>query len=189
MYAIDNPRKLFATLRMIKKKYTLLFFCVLILLTGIKSQKTYDLIPKQSGKVNKSLAARLPIHIKAMAALYSAIGGTECLEQECVLTGALGLGKQGSDAQKALIKKYFPNDKVARLVLGQDCYLPPGSSTSFSNFLSLSITEHGNIVKVNYRLAVYDHGNMKIIQGPDSYQYIGDTYTNSKRVLYAWTAK
>jgi hypothetical protein len=189
MDAIYITLKLFAILMINKKKYALVNFCVLILLTGIKSQKTYDLIPKQSGKVNINLAARLPIHIKAIAALYSAMGGTECLEQECVLTTALGLGNQGSEAQKDLIKKYFPGDKVASLVLGQDCYLPPGSSTSFSNFLSLSITIHGNIATVNYRLAVYDHGNMKIIQGPDTYTYNINIYKNTKRVIYAWADK
>jgi hypothetical protein len=189
MDAINNKFKLFAILTVNKKKYVLLVFCVLILLTGIKSQKTYDLIPKQTGKVNISLVQRLPIHIKAIAAFYSAMGGTDCLDQECILTTALGLGKQGSDAHRELIKKYFPGDKVAGLLLGQDCYLPPGSSTSFSNFLSLSITVHGISVTVNYRLAVYDHGNMKIIQGPDSYLYNLNTYKNTKRVLYAWADK
>jgi hypothetical protein len=174
---------------MTSKRSVLLSFCVLILTTSSSAQKTYDLIPKISGKVNKELAARLPVNLKAMAALYSAMGGTNCLEQECLLTRALGLGKQGSETQKALIKKYFPNDKVATLILGQDCYLPPGSSSSFSNFLSLSISVNGNTVQVNYRLAVYDHGNMKIIQGPDSYLYNSQTYTNTKRVLYAWANK
>jgi hypothetical protein len=146
-------------------------------------------VSKKTGKVNINTVAGLPIHIKAMAAFYSAMGGTDCLDQECVLTTALGLGKQGSDAQKRLIKMYFPGDKVAALILGQDCYLPPGSSSSFSNFLSLSISVNGNIVEVNYRLAVYDHGNMKIIQGPDNYLYNNQQYKNTKRVLYAWTAK
>lgn len=167
----------------------LLLFCVFTVLTDSKGQKTYELISKQSGKVNRSLAANLPLNIKAMAAFYSAIGGTECLDQECVLTGALGLGKQGSNAQKELIEKYFPADKVAKLILGQDCYLAPGSSSSFSNFLSLSIFVHGNIVQVNYRLAVYEHGNMKIIQGPDVYKYGNQIFKNTKRVLYAWADK
>lgn len=172
-----------------KKKCFLLLLTALIFLTSTQAQKTYDLIPKKSGKVNKALVAALPIHLKAMAALYSAMGGTDCLEQECVLTTALGLGKQGSDSQKNLIRKYFPEDKVAALVLGQDCYLPPGSSSSFSNFLSLSFTVDGNTVLVNYRLAVYDHGNTKIMQGPDRYQYQHERYKNTRRVLYAWANK
>jgi hypothetical protein len=171
------------------KRFLLLQHIVLFFLHGTLAQKTYELVSKKTGKVNINTVAGLPIRIKAMAAFYSAMGGTDCLDQECVLTTALGLGKQGSDAQKGLIKKYFPGDKVAALILGQDCYLPPGSSSSFSNFLSLSISVNGNIVEVNYRLAVYDHGNMKIIQGPDNYLYNNQQYKNTKRVLYAWTAK
>jgi hypothetical protein len=174
---------------MINKKHILLSFCVLILITSSTAQKTYDIILKKTGKVNRNLVAGLPMNLKAMTALYSAMGGTGCLEQECLLTSALGLGKQGSDAQKNLIKKYFPDDKVARLMLEQDCYLQPASSSSFSNFLSLSFIVNGNTVQVNYRLAVYDHGNMKIIQGPDSYLYNNQIYKNTKRVLYAWAAK
>jgi hypothetical protein len=174
---------------MINKICILLPFCTLILISGSSAQKTYDLIPKESGKVNKELAAGLPVSLKALAALYSAMGGTDCMEQECLLTSALGLGKQGSDAQKALIKKYFPDDRVAMLMLEQDCYLQPASSSSFSNFLSLSFMVKGNTIQVNYRLAVYDHGNMKIIQGPDSYLYYNQKYKNTKRVLYGWVKK
>jgi hypothetical protein len=174
---------------MIYKISILLSFCVLILITSSTAQKTYDLIPKKSGKVNRNLVAGLPLNLKAMAALYGAMGGTDCLDQECLLTNALGLGKQGSDKQKNLIKKYFPDDKVAMLMLEQDCYLQPASSSSFSNFLSLSFIVNGNAIQVNYQLAVYDHGNMKIIQGPDSYVYNNQTYKNTKRVLYAWVGK
>jgi len=167
----------------------LLNLSLLFILTTSHAQKTYNLIPKQSGKVNNKLAASLPPEIKAMAAFYSAMGGTNCLDQECVLTTALGLGRQGSDEQKALIRKYFPDDKAARLVLGQDCYLPPASSISFSNFLSLSIQVVKDTFKVNYRLAVYNQGNMKTIQGPDVYLFKNQVFKNKKRVLYAWTDK
>ncbi len=160
-----------------------------IILSGASAQKTYELVSKKTGKVNMNTVASLPVQLRAVAALYSAIGGTDCLQMECVLTTALGLGEQGSEAQKNLIRKYFPDDKVATLVLGQNCYLPPGSSSSFSNFLSLSILVNGNNVQVNYQLAVYNHGNMKIIQGPDNYLYNNQTYKNTKRVLYAWTSK
>jgi hypothetical protein len=167
----------------------LLNLSLLIIVTSGRAQKTYDLIARQSGKVNIKLAASLPPEIKAMAAFYSAMGGTDCIDQECVLTTALGLGKQGSDEQKTLIRKYLPDDKVARLVLGQDCYLPPASSISFSNFLSLSILVIKDTFKVNYRLAVYNQGNMKIIQGPDIYFFKNQVFKNKKRVLYAWTDK
>jgi hypothetical protein len=174
---------------MIRKMGFPLSVLLMVFLNHSHAQKIYDLIPKETPKVNNKLAAGLPPHLRAMAALYSAVGGTDCLEQECVLTTALGLGKQGSNTQKALIQKYFPDDKVAKLVLGQNCYLPPSSSSSFSNFLSLSFTVTGNSVRVDYRLAVYDHGNMKIIQGPDIYQFTNQVFINKKRVLYAWADK
>lgn len=167
-----------------------LFFCLLLAFTyQSHAQKIYVLIPEKTSKVNSKLAAGLPQHLKAMAALYSAMGGTDCLEQECALTKALGLGKQGSDAQKALIQKFFPEDKVATLVVEQDCYLPPSASSSYSNFLNLSLAVNRDTVKVNYRLAVYDHGHAEIFRGPDIYLFSNQVYKNKKRVLYAWVDK
>jgi hypothetical protein len=154
-----------------------------------QAQKTYTLIPKKTGKLNIPMVTGLPPSLKAMAAFYSAMGGTDCFEQQCALTTALGLGRQGSDAQKKLIQKYFPNDKAARLVIGQDCYLPPSSSSSFSNFAALSFAVNGDSIRVNYLLDVYDHGNMKTISGPDIYIFKDQIFINKKRVLYAWTDK
>jgi hypothetical protein len=168
------------------------FLQVLLLLslfiTG-HAQKTYTLIPKKTGKLNKTLVAGLPASLKALAAFYSALGGTNCREEECQLTSALGLGKQGSVAQKNLIQKYFPDDKAAKLVIGQDCYLPPNSSTSFSNFSALGFVVNGASIRVTYQLNVYDHGNLKIINGPDIYIFKNQVFKNIKRVLYAWTDK
>ncbi len=117
------------------------------------------------------------------------MGGTDCIELHCELTSALGLGKQGSDAQKNMIKKYFPDDKVAQLVIGQDCYLSPSTSPSYSNFLTLSFTVNKNIIQVNYQLIVMNHGNVKKINGPDIYIFENHVFKNKKRVLYAWTDK
>ncbi len=155
----------------------------------IQAQKTYVLIPKKTEKLNKAVVTSLPPNLKALAALYSAMGGTNCLELECNLTAALGLGKQGSEAQKNLIKKYFPDDKAANLVILQDCYLAPSSASSFSNFTALSFMVKRDSIIVNYQLNVYDHGNTKIIKGPDIYVFKNQVYQNKKRVLYAWTDK
>ncbi|MEJ0080362.1 MAG: hypothetical protein WDM78_05260 [Puia sp.] len=133
-YAVESDAELYTTMPTILKKCLLIILNVLIFLSEVSAQKTYELISKKTGKVNINTAADLSIELKALAALYSAMGGTDCLQQECVLTTALGLGLQGSEEQKNLIKKYFPDDKVASLLLGQECYLPPGSSSSFSNF-------------------------------------------------------
>jgi hypothetical protein len=167
----------------------LLVIILLAFLTTGRAQKTYTLISKKTEKINKAVVTSLPPYLKALAAFYSAMGGTNCLDLECDLTLALGLGKQGSDAQKKLIEKYFPDDKAAQLILGQDCYLPPGSSSSFSNFSALSFMVNGENVQVNYLLHVYDHGNMKVLQGPDIYIFKNEVFKNKKRVLYAWTSK
>jgi hypothetical protein len=164
---------------------------IFLLLFHINSQaqKTYEIISKKTGRINTRLAARLPVNLKAMAAFYSAMGGTDCLELECALTTALGLGKQGSDAHKALIKKYFPNDNAAKLVIGQDCYQPPSSSSAFSNFRSLALYVNLDTVKVNYQLTVFERGSTKIIKGPDIYLFRNNVFINIKRVMYAWTTK
>lgn len=169
-----------------------LFVLVIFLLhfkINSQAQKTYEIISKKTGRVNTKLVARLPNNLKAMAAFYSAMGGTDCVELECALTTALGLGKQGSDAHKALIKKYFPNDNAAKLVIGQDCYQPPNSSSAFSNFRSLGLYINLDTVRVNYQLTVFERGNTKIIKGPDIYLFRNNVFVNIKRVMYAWTAK
>jgi hypothetical protein len=173
------------------KSFLRLILIVLLISNFILShaQKTYTLIPKKTEKLNKPVIASLPPNLKALAAFYGAMGGTNCMDQECALTTALGLGKQGSETQKALIEKYFPDDKAAKLVLGQDCYLPPSSASTFSNFAALSFVLSGDSVRVNYQLDVYEHGNLKIINGPDIYVFKNQVFKNKKRVLYAWTNK
>ena len=173
-------------------KYRIPIILISLLLTfysNSNAQKTYTLIPKNTGKVNQALTASLPNSMKAIAAFYSAMGGTDCLEQECVLTKSLGLGKQGSDAHKKLIETYFPDDKAAKLIIGQECYLSPSGSSSFSNFKYLSFRVTRDTVRVDYQLSVYDHGNTKNISGPDIYIFKNHVYKNIKRVLYAWTEK
>jgi hypothetical protein len=168
------------------------FILVLMLLasyTCSQAQKTYVLIPKKTGKLNKTLVVSLPPSLKALAALYSAMGGTNCLDLQCELTSALQLGKQGSDAQKLMIQKYFPDDKAAKLVIGQDCYLPPVGSVSFSNYGALKFTVNGDSVRVDYQLDICDHGKTKTINGPDLYIFKNQVFKNIKRVLYAWTDK
>jgi hypothetical protein len=167
----------------------LLIFLLLNIVIKCDAQKTYELLSKKTGKLNKTLIAGLPPSLKGMAALYSALGGTNCMDQQCALTTALGLGNQGSDGQKKLIQKYFPDDKVAKLVIGQDCYLSPSSSPSFSNFIFLSFLVNGDAVQVNYELDVLNHGDVKKISGPDIYIYKNQVFKNKKRVLYAWADK
>jgi hypothetical protein len=173
-------------------KYLLRISPLLIyLLSAFSSQgqKTYTLLYKNTGKLNYALISALPPALKGLAAFYSAIGGTDCMDQQCALTTALGLGNQGSANQKDLIKKYFPGDKVAALLIGQDCFQAPSSSASFSNFVFLQFTVEKDLIVVNYELDVLNHGNIKKIDGPDIYLFKNQTFTNKKRVLYAWADK
>lgn len=173
-------------------KFVFPIFLLFIFLSGYftgQAQKTYILISKTSGKLNNKLIASLPPSLKGLAALYSAVGGTGCADQQCGLTTALGLGNQGSAAQKDLIIKYFPQDKVANLVLGQDCYLAPSGASAYSNFASLSFLVKGDEIEVDYELDVFEHGSLKKINGPDIYLFKYPTFKNKKRVLYAWADK
>jgi hypothetical protein len=169
-----------------KTVFTLFFAMTFI---AGQAQKTYQLIVKKTGKLNLPVIQNLPPNLRAMAAFYSAMGGTGCIDLTCGLTTALGLGNQGSDAQKSLIEKYFPNDHAATLVISQDCYLPPSSASTFSNFVTLDFIVNGESIQVNYQLNVYEHGQLKIIRGPDVYTYKNHVFKNSRRVLYAWTSK
>ncbi|MFM2290902.1 MAG: hypothetical protein RIS29_715, partial [Bacteroidota bacterium] len=67
-----------------------------------------------------------------------------------------------SDAHKNLIKKYFPDDKVAQAVLAQNCFLRPSGASSFSDFEYLTISQKGDTVEVNYKLMDYNRGVSKL---------------------------
>jgi hypothetical protein len=173
------------------KTKLLYFICLLSAGSGLtaRAQKTYVIIPKSTSEVNTQVVGQLSPNLKGLAAYYSAIGGTNCKDQTCELTSALGLGSQGSVLQKNLIQKYFPDDNVVNMICGQDCYLPPANTLSYSNFKFLSFTVQGETIKVDYQLAVYDRGNLKLINGPDIYTYQNQTFKDKKRVLYGWVKK
>lgn len=137
------------------------------------------------GTIDDSLVAHLPAHVKAVAAFYSAMGGTDCDGETCKLTSALALGKQGSEQHKALIAEYFPGDKVAEAVLAQDCYLRPSGATSFTEFAYLTIRDYGDSLSVDYELFQYDRGQAERTQGPDTYSYEDGKFKNLTREI--WT--
>ena len=128
--------------------------------------------------------SKLPKHLKAVAAFYAAMGGTNCTNETCELTTALGLGNQGSQSQIDLIKIYFPNDKVAETLIKQDCYLRPSGASTFSDFEFLNIIDFGQTVKVEYTLMIYDHGKVNYIKGPDYYSYNQNVFAKTKRNLW-----
>ncbi|XCI75269.1 MAG: hypothetical protein ABI045_00610 [Flavobacteriales bacterium] len=59
------------------------------------------------GKIYHTTIAQLDEALKALAVYYSASYGSNSFNNSCDLTQALGLGKQGSEANKALIRKWF----------------------------------------------------------------------------------
>lgn len=137
------------------------------------------------GEIDTTTIEKLNEPLKALTAFYSAMGGTMCDGEYCELTTALGLGKQGSDSHKNLIKKYFPKDKVATAVLKQDCYLRPSGASSFSDFEFLTITDKGDTVYVDYRLMYYNRGEIDMTEGPDIYLFKNGIFEKVKRNL--WT--
>jgi len=137
------------------------------------------------GKIDITTIEKLNEQLKALTAFYSAMGGTMCNGDYCDLTTALGLGKQGSDKHKNLIRKFFPNDKVAEAVLKQDCYLRPSGASTFSDFEYLTIIDKGDTIVVDYRLMFYNRGEIKWIKGPDIYLFKDNKFEKVKRNL--WT--
>ncbi|HEY2727359.1 MAG TPA: hypothetical protein VGI61_09315 [Parafilimonas sp.] len=133
------------------------------------------------GDINTNIIKKLPEFLKALAALYAAIGGTMCSGNSCELTTALGLGKQGSDAHKALITKYFPNDSLAEIVVKQDCYLAPSGATFFSDFQYLNLINLGDTVKVDFNLMIYAQGKTSWRKGTDIYLFSDNKFTKLKR--------
>lgn len=152
----------------------------------------YNLIRKTAdlpGIVDTAEIKRLSTPLKALAAFYSAMGGSGCTGETCELTSALGLGKQGSDEHKKLIQEYFPGDRVAETVLAQDCYQRPSGASSFSDFQFLSLFTSGDTVKVQYTLMNYDHGKTTWIKGPDIYLFQQNRFVKIKRNLWYWMEK
>jgi hypothetical protein len=133
------------------------------------------------GDIDSTVVNHLNESLRAMVAFYGALGGSNCNENKCELTTALGLGDQGSIAHKALIKKYFKNDKVAKQVLLQDCYLRPSGASTFSEYAYLNLITIKDTVKVNYRIGYYDHGKTGYTIGHDIYLLIGNEFVMLKR--------
>lgn len=152
------------------------------------AESVYRLIHKTDtvpGRIDIETIAELDDPLRALAAFYAAMGGTNCDGENCELTTALGLGKQGSDKHKALITNYFPDDPVAATVVGQDCYLRPSGASTFSDFEYLTITAEEDTVKVNYRLMQYNRGGVTHTEGPDVYLLKDSRFSKLQRNL--WT--
>lgn len=133
----------------------------------------FDIILKDKmipGKINKPIIDKLSEPLKAIAAYYSALGGSNCNSSKCELTTALGLGKQGSDDHIKILKKWFKTDKSSQQLIKQNCYQPPNTASIFSDYQYLSIEHNGSKVTVRYSLFLYNHGKENfIVSENDSY--------------------
>lgn len=163
--------------------------CLALISTKSLAQKSiHKIIIKSAvipGNIDTNEIKKLDEPLKGLLALYSSMGGTNCDGENCDLTTALGLGKQGSDAHKSLIKKYFPDDKVAKEVLAQDCYLRPSGASTFTEYEYLTLSVSSDTVKVYYQRCYYDHGKSGCVKGPDIYYFHDNKYKMLRRILWS----
>lgn len=173
------------------KRSSLIFF--LIFLTSVceksEAQTPIFRLIKNDGNIDTNEIKKLSEPLKAMAALYSSMAGTSCDTTTCELTTALGLGDQRSEAHKSLIKKYFPNDKVAKVVVKQDCILSRAGSSDFSEYAYLTITSVKDTVEVYYKVDFYDHGKDSMIENYDTYLFRNNQYNMLRRKFWSWADK
>lgn len=152
-----------------------------------EGNETFTLIKKSQkspGDINTSDINKLSEPLKAIAALYSGLGGSNCNDGNCELTTALGLGKQGSKEQKDLVKKWFAHNKAADQLIGQDFFQPPNSASNFSDYQYLTFEKNGDTITVNYDLLAYSHGETSHIKGPDTYVIKGNTIETLNRNIW-----
>src|SRR5664279_2476515 len=124
--------------------------CLLISVTGKCQKVVHEIILEKEDHIDTTEIKKLDEHLRGVLALYSAMGGSNCDGTTCDLTTVLGLGEQGSNAHKTLIMKYFPDDKVAKAVVAQSCYLRPGGASTFTEFGYLTLVESKDTISVYY---------------------------------------
>jgi hypothetical protein len=118
-------------------------------------------------EVNQKDVDKLDETLRALAAYYSSLAGSNCDRNTCDLTKALFLGMQGSSEHKKLINKWFPNDSIAKIVVRQNCFLASSGSSYFRNYSYLEFVVKADTIIINYDVTVYDHGKTSTIKGPD----------------------
>jgi hypothetical protein len=115
--------------------------------------------------VNQKDINKLGKPLKALAAYYSGFAGSDCISDDsthnviCELTTALGLAYQGSEAQISIISKWFPNDKTAKEMIKNNCFVGiPGGSSYGNDYSYLSFAVQQDTVTVEYKFGLYYHG-------------------------------
>lgn len=136
------------------------------------AQNIFILISKSKNKIgiiNKKDIDQLSEPLRAIAAFYSAVGGSNCSFDKCGLTSALKLGNQGSQAHKNILEKWFPDDSVVKLILAQNCYQPPSGASISSEYAYLKLEKKGKIVLVHYHLIIWNKGKVNHLYAIDQY--------------------
>ncbi len=160
-------------------KKTIWFCLLMISLSSFKKDDSqhYVLVKiahKQMGHKNVKVAVvniedvkRLNEPLKALAAFYSCLAGSNCDDGKCELTTALFNSAQGSVSQKNSISKWFSNNVTAKKVLAQNCFVSSSSSSSFADYALLEFLVSADTVKINYAVNEYDHGKSSLNKGQD----------------------
>jgi hypothetical protein len=113
-------------------------------------------------EINKEDVNKLNEPLRALAAYYSALAGNNCDGTNCGLTSALGLGVQGSNNHIDLIKKWLPNDTIARTLVRQNCFQSSNGSSYFTNYKSLIFDINKDTVIVKFVILKFDHGKTSL---------------------------
>jgi len=148
------------------------------------------ILPNENNHINTSDINKLSEPLKALTALYAALGGTNCMNDAdattCELTTALGLGNQGSEEHKNFIKKYFANDKLANAIIKQDCSLPPNGASFFTEYDYLTISDIDDTIKVDFKISAVNtrEDDVKIKKGTDVYTFRDNEFTKIKRSIF-----
>jgi hypothetical protein len=74
---------------------------------------------------------------------------------------------------------------AARQLIAQDCFQPPNSASSFSDFVYLKFEQSGNMVRESYKLFYSYHWVESYINGaPDEYIISKDRLVGRKRKIW-----
>jgi hypothetical protein len=66
----------------------------------------------------------------------------------------------------------------------QNCYLRPSGASSFSDYEYLTITDIADTITVDYRLMVYNRGEVQWVEDPDVYIFKDNVLKKVKRNLW-----
>lgn len=139
---IQSQEQHFKLLKTVKQNYVL---------SGKKHTDTFVVI-------NTSGVTKLSNALIALAAYYACMASTDFADDGDSLINVLKLGKQGSTDHKNLIKKWFVNDRVANILLKQDCFQAAPGSSYFRIFDYLNFNVKADTVLINYKVTKYNHG-------------------------------